>query len=88
MTREPWRYLRWWVTDQKDTYLVLASPFLVIIGLFEAGASVLTPDLKVLLTSLAILLAGLFGMLLPVFRYRKEPSPDFSPVEDKGSGPQ
>ena len=88
MTREPWRYLRWWVSDQHQTDgpLLLLGPFLLVIGPVLVVDAATASDFRAVLGGVAFSLVGLYLVFFPVFEYRSSSRSSTRSAEDERLG--
>jgi len=69
MGREPWRYLRWWFSNEPGN-LVVAGLFGVLFGPSLLVASAMASDVESALGGLVFFIIGLWLVLGPWFGYR------------------
>lgn len=85
MTREPLRYLRWWVSNTSPYTIVLVT-FFVILGPTLFVGSAVDSGFRDALGGASVLLVGLYFLLYPVFEYRASSQPDSKTAERKEPG--
>jgi hypothetical protein len=69
MSREPWRYLRWWFSNEPGN-LIVAGLFSIFFGPSLLVASAMGSDVESALLGLVIFIIGLWVVLVPWFGYR------------------
>lgn len=85
MTREPLRYLRWWVSNTSPYTIVIATIF-VIFGTTLFVGSAIDSGFRAALGCAAVVLVGLYFLFYPVFEYRASSRADTKTADRKEPG--
>ena len=73
MIRKLGRYLRWWLSDQYQSWppYTFLGPFLILFGPVVIVGSAMASDFRTVLGALALFIVGIYIVFFPVFEYRE-----------------